>query len=128
MKPILLFRHRGFLIRVVNNGSRSHPYEWTLDGITPSIKSYIRKENLESKRYHKKIASMRFEKRRIHTRITPISRLNNVLKRLYDPTSMPTARKTYGALGYAKDEVDSILATFSNKKPYVIYTFPVKRI
>jgi hypothetical protein len=123
MKPIVLFRHKGFLIRVVDNGCTSHPYEWTIDGITPATKKLIREDAWRRKLYHKKIASMRRVPLRYDEfmqRYTRKSRLNNVLKRIYDPTSMPTARShSCSAQGYAYDEVNGLL---NPQKPYVMFT------
>lgn len=119
MKPVVMFRHKGFLIRVVDNGSKSHPYEWTIDGITPVTKRVIRNDAVQRKQYHKKIASMRRLRPRydeVMQRYYRKSRLNNVFKRVYDPTSMPTARGRCSAQSYAYDEVNGILHP---QKPYV---------
>lgn len=127
MKPVVLFRHKGFLIRVVDNGSLSHPYEWTIDGITPKTKRLIRQDALRSKNYHKKIASMRTLRPRYDAETQKYyvkRRLNNALKRVYDPTSMPTAR-SHGcsAQGYAYDAVDDIL----NPQPHYPWFTVAKR-
>lgn len=119
MKPILLHQYKGFLIRVVDNGSRSHPYEWTIDGRTPSTRKLIKRYHTEGVRRVRQTQWMR----KLRPRETdPVmlqyyrkARLNSRGKRLYDPTSMPTARGRCSALDYGRDEVEHLLEPI---KPY----------
>lgn len=126
MKPILMFHYRGFLIRIVDNEGWSHPYEWTLDPISPEVKRKMAVLKKDWAAHMKRVRWMR-PLRPLRPRETdPVmiryyrkQRLNNRNKRFYDPTSMPTARGSCSALDYAKDEVDSLLGWRSEpRRPY----------
>lgn len=118
MTPIRMFRYKGFLVRVCHNGSQSHPYEWTVDPITPEAKRQMR----IVRRYFDQRAKQCRWHRPLRRRMTPDvakyyvkRRLNMRNKRVYDPTSMPTAYGRCSAQFYGKDEVDVLLGWKSDQ-------------
>lgn len=115
MKPVILLNYRDFLIRVVVNGPppNSHPFEWTIDGRTKKSKDIIKKcllnENRNARLWgmtNRTLSPKYDEFMQWHSRPRCF---NNRMKRLYDPTSMPTDRGSCSALDYGKDAVDNIL-------------------
>lgn len=108
-----MFRYRGFLVRVCSNGSRSHPFEWTVEPVTPKTKRQMRElwRNWDTKSKQTRWL------RPLRPKMTPDiaayytkRRLNSRNKRFYDPTSMPTAHGRCSAQDYAYDEVDDLLS------------------
>lgn len=113
MKPVFMVRYRGFLVRICDNGCKTHSYEWTVEPITSATVRLMKKlrSDWEAKQHQSRWMQ------KLQPRITDSSmiaymrksRLNNRRTRIYDPTSMPTARGSCGALSYGKDEVDGLL-------------------
>lgn len=121
MTPIKMFHYRGFLIRICNNGSASHPYEWTVEPISPEAR---RKMSVLVADWNARQRRSRWM-RPLCPHITDewmlshyyVKRhLNSKRKmRQYDPTSMPTAFGPCSAQEYALDEVDNLLGRRSER-------------
>lgn len=122
MTPVLMFRHRGFLVRIVNNGSPSHPYEWTVEPIAPAVKREVKalleEWNAEAKRNRWRRPLRPRETDPVMIRYYRKARLNGrIHMRFYDPTSMPTARGSCSALEWAIDEVGCLLVWRKQDRP-----------
>lgn len=117
---VILFRYKGFLIRVVNNGSKSHPYEWTFEGVTPKTKNLLLSDFKKSQAYKKQTASIsRHYSRYVYLGHFKCKRDRYV--REYDPTSMPTSRGRCSALDYGKDAVDDFLKNKPRRRHWVYF-------
>lgn len=114
MKPIILSRQAGFLLRVVDNGCKSHPYEWTIEGIVPKTKRLIRNNFTDGQkrsrlRRHLRPLKPRYSDDPEIAQYYRKKRLGQRMKRIYDPTSMPTSRGNCSALDYGIDEIVFLL-------------------
>jgi hypothetical protein len=113
MTPVLMFRYRGFLVRIVNNGTVSHSYEWTYEPIDPATKKAVYKFRDSVMR---RVKQGRWT-RPLQPRVTdPVMiryyrkmRLNNRNQRFYDPTTSRTARGSCSALDYAMLEINDLI-------------------
>lgn len=114
MTPRILLRYKGFLVRVVENGCASHPYEWTVEGITSKTRPFIA-GLIAIDHAHLKHQRMLYRRPQLH--IYPTRRVNNRRFRLYDPTSMRTlSGHKYSALWWGKDEVDTLTGIFNKPR------------
>lgn len=114
MRPIAMFKYRGFLIRVCDNGaSHRHKYEWTLDPITPHTRQLIKRYNAEMQAYVNQNRWCRVRKYQYFSEYRRTCFQKPL--RVYDPTSMTSARGPYGALRWGKDRVDELLVIIKHQ-------------
>lgn len=118
MKPLILLRRFGFLLRVVDNEAYSYRYEWTIEGATPATKKFMREEYWRGRQQMAQVRYMRPLRKRDPERdhyYIP-RRLNSTVGRLYDPTSMPTLRGRYSALDYGFQELYQLVRKMKNRE------------
>jgi hypothetical protein len=112
---IALISYRGYLVRVRKSGAW---YEWTVDGISPAEKKkqikFLKdadKRVVKYRRLHRQLKKRHTgEDKEFYDWLCQKRRLNHRATRIYDPTSMPTARgHKCSAQWYGQDQVRALI-------------------
>lgn len=120
MRAVKMFHYKGFLVRICDNGSPSHPYEWTVQPISVAAKRAWDAAHEEFNKSRSQSISARYAAL-LRPRWFPLNwmgdrylRIANKGKRSYDPTSH---RFITMAVSMGKDEVDGFYAP-RDTRPY----------
>lgn len=120
MQAVKMFHYKGFLVRIVNNGSPSHPYEWTIQPISVEAKQRWAAAHKTFDERQARNISARY-RALLQPHWFPLdwqgirySRIANRDKRMYDPTSH---RFIAMAISMGKDAVDGFYEP-EDTRPY----------